>query len=465
MTPGTIPKEPYNLEPFFEQAVLTLAASHPRFWRKIGVHLDPECLGNVPLAKCVLGAVRLIAKDLGHGPGDPLILLQRLRRQSDEGQVTIEQIQAVSTMIDTVEDGLPNGLSGLDEDEVISELAPVLQRRLQSQAVLAAHDEFARHGDFASVQALVDQAGRIGRKDVVSGSRFGVQSLSVIDSVRNLQRLSTTIMELDLQIDGGPPRGTLSLVIGDYNAGKSMWLTCQAAECMRRGLFVGVATLELSEAYQYARLAAHLTGVPVNDILQTPVGLEEARRRLSLAEAHLGVCRIGEFNPGACGWRELLQWVEEMEREEGIPMDALVIDYADKLSDPQVKDNNTYVLYRHVYEGLRHRIAQPRNMWVWTASQATRPDKDRDKGKRVEGKNVEGSMHKMRVPTLVVTLTPAEEGILYFVDKNTFGKAKCQAGPFAHDFERSRMVPVEREFLDWNVEAALAAVPGEVVPF
>lgn len=435
-------KEPYGLASSFEELVLFYAASNPRFWARVGHVVDAESLAH-PLAKLVFDTVRVIAKDIGHGPDSSVITIQRLSRKVYEGKVTAAQLDQVNDLIDRVLDLPPP-----DVDAVVDELLPVVKRRLYHHAILAAHDDWQKGGDFSLVETIFEKAKRLGEQELIRGTKLGPQGFAEIETMKLQDRLPLGVLELDMQLANGLPNGQLGVWIGDSGGGKSIALVHQAAESTKRQLFTGFVTLELPTAVQLARLYANLTGVPTNSILDNPADRAEAKRRMELLEPYIGICEIAEFPPHATSVKDLVEWIEQKEQEHGIAMQALVVDYADKLHDPRVRDND-YVAMRHVYEGLRRDIAVERKMWLWTGSQARRPD---GKGKVIDLGHAADSMHKVRVADLVLTLNPKpdEEGMLdVFVAKNRMGKSRFTVGPLMTDFERGRLVPATRELLTW----------------
>jgi hypothetical protein len=771
-------KEPYELAPGFEEAMLHAACVSSRFWSRVGHVIDPECMVH-PLAKVVIETVRLIAKDVGHGSDSAIILLQRVARRVQEGKVTKAEFDAVSDLIDSIEDsGVP------PVEAVIAELVPVLKRRMQSSAILMAHDDWAKRGDFSTVRNVLEKASRLGDAEVLRGTRLGPGGFDEIERSKTIQKLPTGVLELDMQLGGGLPfrqlgvwigtsgggkchaagqglldaRGRIVRVedvrVGDrlmgpdgdprrvlrtvtgydqmyrvsptkgvswrvngahvltvYTAGKelvdvaveeylrwgawaraaaklvrvaldfpeapaplldpyllgvilgdgsttdrslmvttadpeivevlratvagfglrlsvravrgkaisyglagdggpnpilqamaayglrgrstrqkfvpecyrtgarwvrlamlaglldtdghhngrggfdfisgseqmsndvvfmarslglaayltpcwkrcqtgaedvyyrvcisgetsiipcrierkkaparrqvksvlrtgftvevtgiqeryygfvldgdqryllddftvthnSMALATQAAEGVRRKMFVGFVTLELPESVQLARLFANLTAVPTSLILDNDQDRAEAKRRIELVENQIGLCEVAEFAPHATTVKDLVDWVDSKEQEHGMHMELLVVDYGDKLHAPAVRDNNEYLAMRYVYEGLRRDIAVERGMWVWTGSQASRPSKDT--GKRLDLHHVADSMHKVRVADLVITLNPKEDGMMeLYVAKNRMGRSLYTVGPLVTDLERARLVPVAREIGPW----------------
>ena len=260
--------------------------------------------------------------------------------------------------------------------------------------------------------------------------------------------MSTSILELDLALRGGPVRGQLSVVLGDSGAGKSQFLSSVAAEGLRNRMDGLYATLELPKEYIFARIAANLTGVPTTLITESAKEREEAKRRLAIMTPNIGALRIGEFSPHTTTVRQVLEWVDSCQQQAGRKFDFVCIDYGDKLAPPPIAklDSNDYLAMRYVFEGMRRDGAVELDQWWWTASQASRV---KDPKKLLDLRNTADSMHKVRVADLVITLNPREEQILYFVAKFRTGAGKMQVGPIPHDWDRGRMSPLATEWADW----------------
>lgn len=430
--------DPYHLDPLFERAVLALAATHPRFWGVIGHALDTGAMGH-PLAKLVLETCAAVAKDTGKGPSSGLIFVQRLRTLVGNGKVTADQVAACSALIDDAEDyGLP------DVEAVIAELTPLLRRRLQAAAVMGAHDEFANHGDFSKTVGALTKAHRLGQVDTSMGSRLSGGFRTIADA-KNLMRLPTGVLELDIQMNDGLARKQLGVALGGAGDGKSMWLVQQACEGARRQLRVGLATLELGEDMQLARIYANLTGIPISAITDHEPSRLEAQRRYEIMAPHLGDIAVCEFPPHAATVDDIRDWVKRCEDTWGEPMDELVVDYADKIYAP-TKNDSEYLAMRLVYEGLRRDIAVAMDKWVWTASQAARPE---GRVKHLDLQHVADSMHKVRVADVVISLNVEDDQLGIYVAKNRTGKARVSVGPLPMDLERARIVAATEEWTQW----------------
>lgn len=430
-------KEKYGLEPTFEAAVARLCCTDRRFWARVGKDVDPERLQQAPAALLV-GACRAVAKDLNAGPGAAKVVAQRLYRFMADGRVRKDAVDAAVAMLydPDAEDPQP--------DAVAAELVPVVRRKLQKEAVETALHEFSNRGDFSSVVRQIERAARLGDVAEVETLDLDVGGFGQLDD--RAERLATGIMELDAAIKGGTRRKALGFVLAPMGGGKSLFLINVAAAAIRRGVHVGVVTLEMSPAEQFARLAANLTGIPTDDILDKPDHNARAKAKLAGMMSALGPCGIAYMTPDATTVSDIVEWVEEREAKVGRKMELLVVDYADKLvPKPGQKFDNTYIAMKHVYGGLRQDVAVARDMWVWTGSQAKGRDK-RHKGP-ITAQDSADSMHKGREADFVVSINKDDDidgedsgMITLYVAKNRGGRDGMSVGPVMTDRERGRIV-------------------------
>lgn len=432
--------EVYGLHPDFEQIVLWYAASDRKFWSRVGHAMESAGFEH-QLAEPIWTAIRAIDRDAGSGPGNTLLVLQRMRQRVNDGKLTLETLQAAVDMFEDVEDhGVP------DMEAVITELLPVVRGRMQKHAIEAAHTDYAKQGDFTATMGLLDRAHRLGEFEQVDSTKLDLAGFDEIEREQSAARLATGILELDMGLSGGMRRAELGVWLADTGVGKSMGLIHGAGECVRQQLFCGFATLELGKALQLARLYANITAVPINDIIEISKWRDEARRRFAMVQDQLGHCEIAAFTPTVTTVRDLAEWIDQAEQTRGQKMDALFVDYADKMHHPGVPGDNQYHVMRFVYEGLRCDVAVARDMWVWTASAAKGTREKLDVGDAADSKN------KGRVSDLVIAITRDEETEMlnYFVAKNRTGPGRFSVGPLVSDYARGRAVPVVRELGDWR---------------
>jgi hypothetical protein len=438
-------KAPYEFDPRFEACVLFYCATDAKFWRQAGKELEVDCL-ELPTAKHVMQVCRLAYKANASLAPSTLGVIQRLTASVTQGQLDPAIPSAVDEMFESVLELQP---CRPPADAILSELVPLLKRRLQSKAIQTAHQEWATRGTFGAVRETLAKADRLGRVEERPGVRVGAQGFAAISEVGALERLPSGVFELD-QKAGGLWRGALGMWVARSGGGKSMALIHQTATAiMQMRRFTGFITLELPQSLQLARLYSHMTGVPVNNILDNEGQRAEAQRRIEVIEQNIGMCEVAEFPAYGTSPADLDAWVESKEQEHGLKMECLVVDYGDLLvTQVPGKDVSDYIMMRYVYTQLQA-IAKKRNMWIWTASQASRGSAaDRKPNAFIGMENVADSMNKARIADMVLTLNAREEQqVEIYVAKHRLGRADYAIGPLQTDFELARLTPWAREDL------------------
>lgn len=417
----------YGWDTEFERIVAVMSATSPRFYGRIGSSIDIRGL-RTDEVKLVFKAVAAIAKQIGKGPTHEATVIQRIRRWVYQGKEAQEDLDDVIDMfLDAPE--LPT------EEEIVAEVAPVLKRRLQAEAVRRAMDEYAKNGDFAPVVRIINQTEALGHQDSSLGMRLGPGALKEIKRLRQLDRLPNNIPELDAALGGGLPRGCINIWLGAENSGKSMALSHVVANTISLGYCAVAATLELSEAAWQARVIANLLEYPINEIMEgDQKGLAKRLRKKKI-----GPLWVKDFPAKITTMPDIWQWVLEVEEEEGVPVDLVAIDYINKLKSHNKSDRSHYEGQGTAIETFRLLI-QETGKWGHTAGQAQRRNA-RDRKRRIEGQDVAESMHLVRVPDMGISLNPDDETgeVTYFVARNRYGPKGITVGPFPHDFACGRM--------------------------
>ena len=437
---------PYGLAREFEESLAYLMASRPKFYDAIGRAIDPDSMG-VPAAKLIAKLAREITQDTGSGPKTTVVVVQRAARWREAGKLTHEDVEAVSALFDAVEDdGIP------PPDAIIAEIAPVLRKRAQRDILMRGVDEIGKGKDVAGLAVELSKVESIGVVGEGVGAALGLESFEAIKELLAACRSSTGINELDHVLGGGLPIGTLGFVVGGSGEGKSMFLNHSACDKMWNRGFVGYATLELSKPFVEARAIANLTGIPTGDIEELKEqSVKIARDRLEHVKAQGGLLQVKDFTPMLTQVADIEHWVDECEQEHGRKMDALYVDYADRVGmiDKKGDARSGYETGRIVSEGLKN-LASEKKLWVWSASQSRRSE---NRGKSGKGTpkdldDIADSMEKPRIAHIVVTLNSVGEErdeILYFVAKHRSGKSRQKVGPIPHDFGYGRMAPITRK--------------------
>jgi hypothetical protein len=421
----------YGFDPDFEELLAYLSAKSVKFYARLGHILDPDLIkGDAP--RLALQACHAIANG-ERGPGSTVVLMQRLSQWHNAGKVTQEQLEGVLELLDDVEDGdIP------DTQTVVDEAVPVLKRHIQHEGVQQAITEWGKQGDIAPIAQNILDAERLGERQAGTGMGLNVSAFDAIRNSKRVDKLPTTIYEIDLEL-GGMSKGSLGIIVAPTGGGKSMWLNSIAMHSLAAGLNVGIASLELDEVRATARLMAGLLDVQIDDLLAGGQWLDIAEQRLQTIDHVLGRVKVNFFTPKMTTSTDVVAWVGEVEREWGDDMHVLIVDYADKLKSPRRSEvDDEYKGAGTVYEGLRL-WANDNERWCWTASQAKG-----GKGKNntcIDVDELADSQNKGRVGDLVLTANPrdgAEVELDYFVAKHREGKSRFKAGPLPHDWAYGR---------------------------
>jgi KaiC/GvpD/RAD55 family RecA-like ATPase len=429
---ATARHEVYEFSEEFSRVLAYRLCTSTWLYDKIGNSIEVELMPG-EVNRLAAQAAQAIAHDLGHGPGSALITVQRLRRWMHEGRVSHEQICAVLDMLDVAEQ------SGAPTDEsLLAEAVPVVRRRLQHEAILRASEDYSARKDLDRAVALINKASGLGASDDSLGVRLGGDSFAAISALKHMDRLPTGILELDLRIGGGLPRGQLGVLIGGAGDGKSIMLSQLGTFGALSGLHVLYATLELPDAIVLARMKAAATNVPINVIMDDPNIVKD-----SIGKLRFGPTIVKYFTPQVTTVADIREWVARCEDAAKLPVDMLIVDYADKLTDPRRKQESSgYKTMELVYEDLRL-LQVERRCWGWTASQATRRGRG-EKNQKLDLEHAADSAHKVRVADMVITLNVTGDGkeINLYIAKHRTGQSRVGTGPLPTAFEYGMITPV-----------------------
>lgn len=444
----TTKRPSYNFDPGFERSCAYLVSTRPAFLPKMNGFLDPEGFA-VAEAKLAISAALQVAKDdpSGRGPSGVPVVLQRLRRWMTDGKITLDQIRAVhDALYDVADAGEP------DEEQVINELKPVLIRRAEFGFLNDAAQELATGGDVLAKAKDVERARNIGLWMAAAEETF-TDDQADIDRVVAMQstvRLRTGIMELDSALEGGLGNGTLTSFLGDSNSGKSQQLVHIYNASRWVGEHAAYATLEMPVADIMARSHANFTGIPTNAIKldRLACGVDPLLRA-KLQGRGRGFYRA--FTARVSTVKDILRWLHETEREHGVTIRVLVIDYADEVAGTtasKAEADSTYHTAGNVYADL-FTWARDNGRWAVTAAQATRrhkrPGGAGGPSPKLDLNDMADSMKKVRRADYIITLNPEDEDsqMVWLIAKARGSKRGAVVGPLPTDFACGRIAPVD----------------------
>ena len=440
--------EPYAFDPAFERALTYYACTHEWFWQMSAHALDPALLGCNE-AKLLVTAAGAIARDTGRPPCSTIVVIQRLHRWMADGKYTQDDLFLANDYLDAaISAGLP------DVDSVLSELVPVLQRRLEFDALETGLKEYQGGSSLKSIVPALEKAHSLGRLSADVGTAWGPQSAARTLKERCIEKLALYVPEIDDLFIGGFGRGTMTAFLGDTGAGKSLALCHAAVAAAVQGLNVAVATLEVPVVHWNARVHACAVGIETNEViyaLDEAIILQQQQEFARRVEDHYGYPCGGihthEFPAGVTSPRDVINWVERMERD-GPRFDVLVVDYADKLRPSHGKKKagdeaaSTYSAMGSIYDELFN-WGKGTHRWTYTATQA-KTIKDPDKHVLTEN-DCADSKNKSRILDQLITLNPRDDfqSLLWFIAKARYNGCRGQKiGPLPTAFGIGRVSPV-----------------------
>ena len=280
--------------------------------------------------------------------------------------------------------------------------------------------ELVQGDKFESVVDLMRKAVSVGMPHSIGHDLFEDLEARFQDIIRITS--PTGIRELDARdvMDGGLGRGELGVVVAPTGVGKSHWLVKMGASAIKRGATVVHYSFELSETQTGKRYDAHLTGIPVSDLL------ENKERVIKFYEENeMGNLIIKYYPTRTASVNTIRNHLEKLKFRGHIPS-LVIIDYADVM-----RSTKSYEALRHelmlIYEELRQ-MAGDFNIPLWTASQSNRAGASAD---LVGLENMGEAYGKAQVSDFVLGLSrkPEEKDNGYcriYVAKNRSGRDGMQ---------------------------------------
>ena len=219
-----------------------------------------------------------------------------------------------------------------------------------------------------------------------------------------LFKYSTGINELDEFTDGGLGRGELGIIVADSGVGKSIGLiNIGATNILARDANVLHFGLEGRLSQVEDRYEARILNHNYREISRSNMPTN-AQVQYSRLTNKLVICNLlDRWDYSAIDLENIML---DLKSKHFIP-DLVIVDYGDLLAARESKDYNTYLLQQETFRDLKT-MANKYNVAMWTASQTTRPPKDRDPKMDDKffytRKHLADSYAKLRIADLLITL-------------------------------------------------------------
>jgi len=403
---------------------------------RVGHEIRPELLG-LPECKLAMQAAHTVFKARGQGPTTPATSIQHVALLREDGKATEEDVRMVAGLFDLFDETKPAA------EDFEPQAVEVVRKRLRhaiAQAAVAEHNT-ERWDDMRELlkreEALGQGEGGIG---IVTTAE---NVFAAMERLRLMKRLPFGITGLDEAFNGGAPRGTLTCFMAGPGGAKSMTMSHIAGQLAMSGLLCAYATLEIPSEQVISRIVANQTGATIDEVLSGVANTDIAARYAAFKPVPP---IVQDFEPHITTVDVITEWVGQILKHGGRPVDVLLVDYADKLTaNGKVDDKNSYQEMRVVYEKLRIYCKEVGILGI-TASQSRARDEKKKGGAVIDLEHVADSMHKARVVDQFVTLNFDDDSkeMTFFLAKNRYGEGRKKVGPLPTNFACGQVAPVVR---------------------
>lgn len=317
--------------------------------------------------------------------------------------------------------------------EGIDEIEEMAERFFKQQNLVRVANEIkkiAGDGDMSrydECRKLVEDAISVGRKveDCVSP----LEDIDDVLSPDSVVTIPTGVEKLDECLGGGLDKGKLGLIIAGSGVGKTSMTTCFAANAALAGYKVLQIVFEDSTRDIRRKYASFMSDIETCDINKNEETTQEVRRRIKnfagkdLIDNNVRIERLKPQKYTIDGIRSLIK----KRINEGFKPDMVVIDYFGCI---KLNMRNGASKWEIEEDGMREFevLAPELDIAVWLPVQGNRESMAAE---TVEMHNVSGSIAKVQVAQVVISITKSQEDAknkraTITVLKNRGGRAATQ---------------------------------------
>ena len=170
---------------------------------------------------------------------------------------------------------------------------------------------------------------------------------------------------IDHMLGGGWDVGTLNILMGMSNSGKSLWMQNFAVKMADLGYNILYITLEMSERKVMKRIGSMRLKIPVNDYDRLSADTEMIKKRIQnlskteggggdLFDKSVGKIITKFWAAGTCQVQDFDNYLQKLKDKRGIKIDILIVDYIALIAAPKSSGgDNLYTKGKFVAESLR----------------------------------------------------------------------------------------------------------------
>jgi replicative DNA helicase len=166
-------------------------------------------------------------------------------------------------------------------------------------------------------------------------------------------------------LGGGWDIGTLNMLMGETNSGKSLWMQNLAVSSANQGYNVLYITLEMSERKVLKRLGSMRLKIPINDYDTISLDTEFMKKKIEslkksagsgsdLFEKKVGKIYTKFWAAGTANVNDFDAFLQKLKDRKGIDIHLVIVDYLTLMVPPKSSGGDTlYTKGKLLAEGLR----------------------------------------------------------------------------------------------------------------
>jgi replicative DNA helicase len=250
----------------------------------------------------------------------------------------------------------------------IDEFESFCKHKALEAAILQSAD-LVEKGEFGEVERIIKEAVQVGLAKHM-GINYWDDPKERINAARYERAgTSTGWKSIDYKLFGGFNQGELNIFCAQSGGGKSLFLQNLALNWSLMGKNVLYVSLELSEQLSGLRLDGMLTGMNTKAIFND---VEGTALKVGIQGKNAGILQIIQV-PSGITTNDLTSYMREFEVQNGVRIDAMLVDYLDLMTPAGRKINasDLFIKDKYVSEDLRN-FAVENNILFATASQLNR---------------------------------------------------------------------------------------------
>jgi archaellum biogenesis ATPase FlaH len=276
----------------------------------------------------------------------------------------LEQIQAVGdTKLVPIDNITPE-----HQDWFLNEFETFCKHKALEKAIIDSTDDL-ENKDYGAVEERIKKATQIGLvKDL--GLEYFANPKERLQWIKEQAgAYSTGWKGIDQKLYGGMNRGEINIFAAPSGGGKSLFLQNLAVNWSLSGLNCVYISLELSEQLISMRLDAMVSGYGTREIMKN---MDDVDLKVRMQGKKAGKLRVKQMQSGV-NCNDIRAFIREYEIQEGIKVDALLVDYLDLMMpiNAKISPENLFIKDKYVSEELRN-LAIERDIYHATASQLGR---------------------------------------------------------------------------------------------